>query len=207
MTTAVRRRRARAAVRRRWQRQRITGPMLNSAILLLLAAVLWLSQHPRALVSCAMLVAACGVGFVYFKMHQARRRATQRLTVAQYRQLNPTQFEHAIADLCRRDGCTRVTVVGGAGDLAADVLATTPDGRRILIQAKRYAPGNPVRSPAVQAVNGTYRQIHGADLAAVVTTSSFTKDAAEFGSRVGLRMFDGQQLAAWAAGGPPPWRG
>lgn len=184
--------------------------MLITAILVLFDAALWLSRHPQIMISVAAIAATAAIGFVYVKMHRAQRRTIApycRRPAMDFRRLNPTQFEHAIADLCRRDSCTNVSVVGGAGDLAADVLATTPDGRRILIQAKRYGVGNPVRSPAVQAVNGTYRQIHGADLAAVVTTSSFTKDAAEFGNRVGLRMFDGQQLAAWAAGGPPPWRG
>ena len=32
--------------------------------------------------------------------------------------------------LCRRDGCTAVRVVGGAGDLGADVIASAPDGRK-----------------------------------------------------------------------------
>lgn len=208
MSAPVRRRRIQAAARRRARKQRITGPMLISATALLLMAVVWLSQHPRVLIAAATALAAGAIGFVYFKMSQAQRRIVERRTVADYRQLNPTQFEHALADLCRRDGCTRVTVVGGAGDLAADVLATTPDGRRILIQAKRYGAGNPVRSPAMQAVNGTYQAIHGADLAAVVTTSSFTPDAAAFGRRVGLRMFAEAELAAWASKtGPAPWVG
>lgn len=198
----------RTAARKYLRHQRVTGPTLIGAVLVLLLAITWLSQHPLVMISGGVLMAAAAVGFVLVKMGQAQRRLSVRsvASVANFLRLSPTQFEHAVADLCRRDGCTRVTVVGGAGDLAADVLATTPDGRRILIQAKRYAPGNPVRSPAVQAVNGTYRQIHGADLAAVVTTSNFTADAASFGRRVGLRMFDEQALAGWASQtGPAPW--
>lgn len=183
--------------------------MLIIAALILFDAALWLSRHPQIMICVAAIAATTVVGFVYIKMHRAQRRTIApycRRPVMDFRRLSPTQFEHALADLCRRDGCTRVTVVGGSGDLAADVLATTPDGRRILIQAKRYAAGNPVRSPAVQAVNGTYRQIHSADLAAVVTTSTFTDAAASFGRRVGLRLFDEQALAAWASRtGPAPW--
>ncbi|WP_245692826.1 restriction endonuclease, partial [Streptomyces katrae] len=33
-------------------------------------------------------------------------------------------FEDTVAALCARDGCTAVEVVGGAGDLGADVVAT-----------------------------------------------------------------------------------
>ncbi|MEV7419880.1 restriction endonuclease, partial [Streptomyces sp. NPDC089919] len=42
--------------------------------------------------------------------------------------LDPAEFEHAVAALCARDGCTAVEVSGGAGDLGADVVATTRDG-------------------------------------------------------------------------------
>ncbi|MFC1421160.1 hypothetical protein [Streptacidiphilus cavernicola] len=34
-----------------------------------------------------------------------------------------------MAGLCRRDGCTRVQVVGGAGDNGADVRGLLHDGR------------------------------------------------------------------------------
>ncbi|MFI2689903.1 restriction endonuclease [Kitasatospora sp. NPDC018619] len=120
--------------------------------------------------------------------------------------MTPKAFEHALADLCRRDGCTKVKVVGGAGDLAADVLATTPTGQRILIQAKRYGPRTFVGSQDVQKVNGTYRDVHHCDLAAVVTTSSFTKAAVAFCTQVGIRAVDQRALALWADGrGRPPW--
>nr|WP_262987014.1 restriction endonuclease [Streptomyces sp. CBMA156] len=120
--------------------------------------------------------------------------------------MTPKAFEHALADLCRRDGCTKVTVVGGAGDLAADVLAVTPTGQRLLIQAKRYGPKTFVGSHDVQKVNGTYRDVHHCDLAAVVTTSSFTKAAAAFCTQVGIRTVDRRALALWADGrGGPPW--
>jgi restriction system protein len=47
--------------------------------------------------------------------------------------------------LCERDGCSNVQVVGGAGGLGADVIATTPTGVRLVIQAKRYSPTNLVK--------------------------------------------------------------
>ncbi|MES4907991.1 MULTISPECIES: restriction endonuclease [unclassified Streptomyces] len=54
-----------------------------------------------------------------------------------YEAMTPEEFELAVAELCGRDGCEDVRVVGGAGDLGADVLATVPDGRRLVIQCKR----------------------------------------------------------------------
>jgi restriction system protein len=76
----------------------------------------------------------------------------------------------------------------------------------MVIQAKRYGLKTRVGNDAVQMVNGTYRDAHGADLAAIVTTSGFTKQAREFAERVGIRMFDRDGLSGWASRtGPAPW--
>lgn len=169
------------------------------------------------------VVALAAAGVVLAVRYRIRRRREQlrirrTQTLADFLHMDDVQFEFALVDLCRRDGCTSVTRVGGANDHAADVLATLPGrrwwqfwlprNRRILIQAKRYGVGNPVRSPALQAVNGTYRDVHRTHLAAVVTTSGFTADAVRFNRLLPepLRLVDGQGLAAWAAGGRPPWQ-
>ncbi|MFH8344146.1 restriction endonuclease [Streptomyces sp. NPDC018045] len=115
-------------------------------------------------------------------------------------------FEQAVARLCARDGCRDIQVVGGAGDLGADVLATTSDGRRIIIQCKRYGPANKVGSQDVQRFGGTCWTVHGAEIAAVVTTSTFTDPATDYADTCGIRCFDGDQLVAWSNGaGPTPW--
>ncbi|MEV5598582.1 restriction endonuclease [Streptomyces sp. NPDC052496] len=115
-------------------------------------------------------------------------------------------FEQAIARLCERDGCRDVQVVGGAGDLGADVLATTSDGRRIIIQCKRYCPTNKVGSQDLQRFGGTCYTVHEADIAAVVTTSAFTEPATEYADTCAIRCFDGDRLVAWSnGGGPTPW--
>ncbi|WP_423832531.1 restriction endonuclease [Streptomyces manipurensis] len=106
-------------------------------------------------------------------------------------------FEHAVAALCARDGCTSVEVVGGAGDLGADVLATTADGRRVVIQCKHYAEDNRVGSQDLQRFGGTCFAVHEADVAVIVTTSSFTAPAAEYADTCGIVTVDGEALAAW----------
>ena len=140
---------------------------------------------------------------------RAQRRAiwaARAQSIAAYLTMSPTEFEQALAFLCQRDGCRDVRVVGGAGDLAADVIATTPSGHRIVIQAKRYGPGTAVRSEDVQKVNGTYQHAHGGHVAAIVTTSRFTRPAAEYAARVGIRLFDHNALAGWVSRtGPAPW--
>ncbi|WP_306328609.1 restriction endonuclease [Streptomyces venezuelae] len=119
---------------------------------------------------------------------------------------DPYEFEHTVAALCARDGCTSVKVVGGAGDLGADVLATTADGLRVVIQCKRYAPDHRVGSPDLQRFGGTCWSVHEADVAALVTTSSFTDPALDYAASCGILCVDGTALSAWTASeAPAPW--
>ncbi|MFJ1807037.1 MULTISPECIES: restriction endonuclease [unclassified Streptomyces] len=123
-----------------------------------------------------------------------------------YEELDPAEFEQAMAELCRRDGCTDVDVVGGAGDLGADVVARTPDGRLLVVQCKRYSDGNRVGSQDLQRFGGTCYTVHGAEVAVVVTTGDFTEPAVEYARRCGIVCVDGQDLWHWQAGaGPRPW--
>ncbi|MBS2965747.1 restriction endonuclease [Actinocrinis puniceicyclus] len=147
-----------------------------------------------------------------FKSQRARqlareqRRALEARQIETYLAMSSREFEHALAYLCVRDGCTDVEVVGRAGDLGADVTARTPVGQKLVIQAKRYAATNTVGSPDLQRFGGTCFTMHGAGVAAVVTTSSFTAPARSYATRMGIRLFDQAALAAWAAGtGPSPW--
>jgi restriction system protein len=123
-----------------------------------------------------------------------------------YDGLDADEFEQAIAALCERDGCSQVDVVGGAGDLGADVLAVAPDGRRIVIQCKRYGDNNRVGSQDLQRFGGTCYTVHEADVAAIVTTSDFTAPAVEYAEQCGIVCVDGEALRAWSEGtGPAPW--
>ncbi|MFF7203142.1 restriction endonuclease [Streptomyces sp. NPDC008141] len=120
--------------------------------------------------------------------------------------LDPVAFEQAVAALCERDGCRDIEVVGGAGDLGADVVATAPDGRHVVIQCKRYGPVNKVGSQDVQRFGGTCFAVHEAQVAAVVTTGGFTLPATEYAEQCGIVCFDAHALAAWEDGtGPAPW--
>ncbi|MFE6688538.1 restriction endonuclease [Streptomyces sp. NPDC057743] len=135
-----------------------------------------------------------------------RRDMTHSL--AAYQHMTGAQFEHAIADLARRDpGVRSATVSGGANDRGLDVLVVLRDGRRIAVQCKRYGERNRVGAPAIYTANGTYSDFHRCDAAVIVTTSRFTRDAevANASLPVPLRLIDGRGLARWVAGGRPPW--
>nr|WP_232541707.1 restriction endonuclease [Nocardia bovistercoris] len=120
--------------------------------------------------------------------------------------MNDKQFEHALASLCRSAGCRDVEVNGGAGDRGADVFATTPDGRRMIVQAKRYNIGHPVGDREMQQFVGGIGTWHRYDVAVLVTTSRFTKSARQTAERNGVRLVDNTVLAQWNAGTiSAPW--
>ncbi|XLE11222.1 restriction endonuclease [Streptomyces sp. Pv4-95] len=127
--------------------------------------------------------------------------------IEDYASMDGDRFEDAVARLCERAGCEDISVVGGANDLGADIVATTPDGRVLVIQCKRYTDSNKVGSQEVQRFGGTCFAVHQAEIAVVITTSAFTEPAAEYADRCGILCFDHDDLTAWASGvGPAPWQ-
>ncbi|MFI2779679.1 restriction endonuclease [Streptomyces sp. ALB3] len=123
-----------------------------------------------------------------------------------YTAMDPYDFEEAVAGLCRRDGCVDAEVVGGAGDLGADVVATTPDGRRLVVQCKRYTSDNKVGSQELQRFGGTCYAVHEAEVAVVVTTGEFTDPALDYAAQCDIVCVGLDELVAWSEGAAaPPW--
>jgi restriction system protein len=80
-----------------------------------------------------------------------------------------------MADLSRRQGCA-VEETSLSGDQSVDLVLPDFDGRRVVVQLKRYT--RPVGSVAVQATfagMAPYRAEEGR----VITTSAFTGSAPE----------------------------
>lgn len=186
-------------------------------VVLFCVAMAWLVTHPVVLVLALLgggTAAGIGIKRRIDRREQQRIQAAQQAAIqearsreiATYHTMSPRQFEEAVAYLCQRDGCTQVQVVGGRGDLGADVKAIAPDGRRIVIQCKRYGPANKVGSGDMQKFGGTCYNVHGSQVAALVTTSTFTRDAAAYGQGMRIGLYDVDALAGWASGtGPAPW--
>ncbi|MFI7095848.1 restriction endonuclease [Streptomyces lydicus] len=131
---------------------------------------------------------------------EARRQARRSLDAVWA--MDDRQFEQYVAELCRRDGCTDVRRVGGAGDLGADVTGQLPDGRRLVIQCKRYARHRTVGSRDLQTFNGTARAEHRADVPVFVASCVFTKPARDFAARHDLCLIDVNLLGFWNSGTP-----
>ncbi|MFF4158691.1 restriction endonuclease [Streptomyces sp. NPDC001678] len=175
------------------------------------AAVQWLLAHWWVLLLAAVGAAVAGGLW----LRQVRQRAewerarTQalRMRIAELDALDHRAFEFAIRDLMRRDGC-RAERLGGAGDNACDVRAVDPAGRVWAIQCKHRRDGD--RGSAVgvgvlQQVNGTARQIHGADIAVVLTNGRFTSKAVPWGQEHRIHLVDRRLLGEWVAGSRPLW--
>ncbi|MGW1998275.1 restriction endonuclease [Embleya sp. NPDC001921] len=110
------------------------------------------------------------------------------------------EFEHLVADLCRRDGCSRVRVSGGAGDLGTDVVGLLPDGRRFVVQCKRSSLTSEVGSPDMRRFLGTGRHVHGAQVLILATSSCSPPPAHNLGVAQSAVLIDRDRLGAWSTG-------
>lgn len=125
----------------------------------------------------------------------------RELSMTEVDALSWQDFERYVADLCRRDGCTEVVVSGRSGDLGADVVGHLADGRRLVVQCKKYAPHRSVSSQDMQKFVGTARPEHGADVALFVTTCrTFTKAALGLAVRQDIVAVHRDLLGAWVKG-------
>jgi restriction system protein len=117
-------------------------------------------------------------------------------------QNSPSLFERVVVELLVAMG------YGGSHRDAAQQLGKSGDGGvdgvinedvlgldRVYVQAKRYAPGNSVGRPEVQAFTGSLVGL-GASKGVFVTTSIFSSQAIEFASRIPQRviLIDGKRL-------------
>ncbi|MFJ7997071.1 restriction endonuclease [Streptomyces sp. NPDC096310] len=114
--------------------------------------------------------------------------------------MNARQFEQHIAWLCRRDGCDPVTVAGGRGDTGADIVAYTPDGRRVVVQCRARTAAATITSGDVRQFIGMAKLDHRADIALLVATCPFTRDALLLAARHDMTAVHRGLLEAWNGG-------
>lgn len=155
------------------------------------------------------LVCLLGLAWLVVRLGLARRRrALERAQQLQYLlNLSPSGFEQAVADILRQTGFNRMRVVGGAGDLSADITCHDESNRLTIVQCKRYQPHHKVGSPEIQQFIGMSLRHHGAQRMIYVTTSGYTAPAVDLAKRHQVEMIDGRLLveragaAATAIGG------
>jgi restriction system protein len=194
--------------RRRSRRSRPLGESLATVglgliFLVLLggagSAILGSLANPLVLVP----LGACAGGAVYlavrFRLRQRLRRHLRHRTLLELLGLTPARFEAAIADLLRDVGYRGVRHVGGRGDLAADIVCHDQQGRSVVVQCKRYAPGQRIGSPEIQKFIGMVTVHHRADYGMFVTTTRFTEPAKQLAKQHGVVLYDDERLTALLA--------
>lgn len=206
-----------AARRRRRRLKKRTRKQLKvwGAVAAVVAAVWVAGNWSRVWPVLAAAAAAAVLGGAGWALLRAHRRAVgqdlawraqeearaRELSMAQVDALTWQEFETYVAQLCRRDGCSQVVVSGRSGDLGADVVAYLPDGRKLVIQCKKYAPHRSVSSQDMQKFVGTARPEHGADVALFVTTCrAFTRDALGLALRQNIVALHRDLLGSWVKG-------
>ncbi len=143
------------------------------------------------------LAALCIVGLLFGVYLWWKRRKNYKLhvkTLGELLALSPAGFELEIAALLRNLGYKDVTRTGRSGDLMADITCRDPDGRSVVVQCKRYAPGARINSPSIQALIGMATVQHKADRAIFVTTAEFTTPAIELARQHRITLHDGKDL-------------
>lgn len=113
------------------------------------------------------------------------------LSIDELYALSPRAFEHYVADLFAQRGY-KVEVRGRAGDLGVDLELTQQDGRRAIVQCKRYR--HPIGPEIVRELLGTMlheRAAHGF----LVTTAEISDGARTWAADKPITLIDGATLA------------
>lgn len=120
------------------------------------------------------------------------RRHRRSAAPAELCELSPAEFEHYVGRWLEAKGYCHVRVLGGPGDLGADIICTDPRRRRIIVQCKRYGRTK-VSSGEIQLLIGA-KAIHRAELAIMATTSELTEPAQRLARTHGVMVSDWQAL-------------
>ena len=159
----------------------------------------WLGLLPPLLAELVFLAEAAGaltLAFVWSGLALRHWRGSRlhgdTITAAGlHATFSPKAFERYVAGLFRQKGY-RVIVRGGSGDHGVDLELRQPDGRRAIVQCKRYQ--NTVGEETVRELMGTMlheRVPHGF----LVTTADISEAARAWAADKPITLIDGQTLA------------
>jgi hypothetical protein len=187
--------------------QRITQILGKTVVPMFNALIETSGEHRKELIALR-----AGVQRIERRLHQHHARL-QRLegvrddrpsvgVMAAMDAMNGRAFERHIAKLLLRDGCTNVVVQGGRGDRGVDIIGLTADGRRLVVQCKRFAPYLNITSPDVQKFIGAAKVLYSAEVALYVATCPFTPEALSIAGEAGITAVHRGVLEEWSAGEP-----
>lgn len=185
-----------------------------SGILAFLAIGDYLQRHPAVLAALLVLLGFAGTATAYLWGRHCYQRISQVGLGAlptepdHWQALPPSGFQLEIIRLCRRDGCTGVTVIDTESGHVT-IKARTPDGRSLLLQCQQDTAADKAGLETLRKMHRPYLEGERYDIAAAVTTSTFTTSAVDWNADLGqpLRLVGSRQLLEWAMKtGPAPWQ-
>ncbi|MEK3905020.1 restriction endonuclease [Paenibacillus sp. FSL R7-0179] len=136
-----------------------------------------------AVVGLAVVVA------IMIVVQQKRAERLKRSGIAEIDKMEGVKFEQYLGHLFRSQGY-KAEVTQAAGDYGAD-LVLSKDGKRIVVQAKRYSKN--VGLKAVQEVRGAVSH-YGASAAWVVTNRDYTEQAYKLAKSNNVRLIGREEL-------------
>jgi restriction endonuclease Mrr len=113
------------------------------------------------------------------------------LNLDELRQLSPQDFEDEMARMFARMGY-EVEQTPYSNDHGRDAILRK-DGKKYLLECKRYGEGNPSGRPDLQKFHSPI-MTEGAVFGFFVTTGRFTPDAIEFAKTVPIKLIDKNEL-------------
>lgn len=137
------------------------------------------------------------------KQERRYREMSDVRTLKKLKAMTPEEFEYWTGSYFQRYGFHNITVTQLSADFGVDIYMTCPDGKKAVVQCKRYNKPT-VGRPTVQQTYGAMKLVK-AKRCYVVTTGRFTSAALELGKRRDISLLDGQRITS---NRPPPgsWR-
>lgn len=151
---------------------------------------LFLSNHVALIITAIALLVILYAFLKLFPLWQ-RRHKYRTAKMHEIDHMKGGQFEQFLAVYFRDLGYKILPHRGSAGDKGADLILIAPDGRKIVVQAKRYSGKVPF--DAIQQVH-TARSLYGANAAIIISNTFFTKQARETAHKLNIELWDRHAL-------------
>jgi restriction system protein len=150
--------------------------------------VFTISKSLQAALIAAILCFAASIA-VIISLRMKKNEMLKRSGIKEVDKMDGIEFEYYLSYLFQTQGY-RTEVTRAAGDFGAD-LVISGGGKRIVVQAKRYATNVGIK--AVQEVQASIAH-YKASNAWVVTNSDYTEAAYTLAKSNGVRLINRQQL-------------
>lgn len=123
-----------------------------------------------------------------------RERVARMKSLGDILVLTPRVFEKLTGRILEYNGVLNLQHTGGSGDLGADLIGVDSYGNQIVVQCKRYAPGNAIGSPEIQKFIGMINVHHKAQMGIFVTTTTYTQPAIDLAAQHNIWLINGDTL-------------